>query len=76
MFGVAFAFFAHGGLLTFAERIGAGLSISTISMGNAFAVGGILTIIGPLVAGVIGGRYGSMRPSVLFLALMIFVAFL
>ena len=75
MFGVAFAFFAHGGLLTFAERIGAGLSISTITMGNAFAVGGILTIIGPLIAGFIGGRYGSMRPSVLFLALMIFVAF-
>ena len=75
MFGVAFAFFAHGGLLTFAERIGAGLSISTITMGNAFAVGGILTIIGPLIAGFIGSRYGSMRPSVFFLTLMIFVAF-
>ena len=75
MFGVAFAFLAHGGLLTFGERIGAGLSISTISMGNAFAIGGVLTIIGPLIAGFIGARFGSMKPSIFFLVLMIIGAF-
>ena len=75
MFGVAFAFLAHGGLLTFGERIGAGLSISTISMGNAFAIGGVLTIIGPLIAGFIGTRFGSMKPSIFFLVLMIIGAF-
>ena len=75
MFGVAFAFLAHGGLLTFGERIGAGLSISTISMGNAFAIGGVLTIIGPLIAGFIGTRFGSMKPRIFFLVLMIIGAF-
>ena len=75
MFGVAFAFLAHGGLLTFGERIGAGLSISTVSMGNAFAIGGVLTIIGPLIAGFIGTRFGSMKPSIFFLVLMIIGAF-
>ena len=75
MFGVAFAFFAHGGLLTFSERIGADLSISVISMGNVFAVGGLLTIVGPLIAGIIGGKFGSMKPSILFLALMVIVSF-
>ena len=71
MFGVAFAFFAHGGLLTFSERIGSDLSISVITMGNVFAVGGLLTIVGPLIAGIIGGRFGSMRPSIFFLILMV-----
>ncbi len=75
MFGVAFAFFAHGGLLTFSERIGADLSISVITMGNVFAFGGLLTIFGPLISGIIGGKYGSMKPSVLFLTMMIISSF-
>ena len=75
MFGVAFAFFAHGGLLTFSERIGADLSISVVTMGNVFAFGGLLTIFGPLISGIIGGKYGSMKPSVLFLVLMIIGSF-
>ena len=75
MFGVAFAFFAHGGLLTFSERIGADLSISVITMGNVFAFGGLLTIFGPLISGILGGKYGSMKPSVLFLTMMIISSF-
>ena len=75
MFGVAFAFFAHGGLLTFSERIGAGLDISVITMGNVFALGGLLTIVGPLIAGFIGSRFGSMKPSIFFLALMVIGSF-
>ena len=67
MFGVAFAFLAHGGLLTFSERIGAGLDISVVTMGNVFAFGGLLTIFGPLISGIIGSRFGSMKPSIFFL---------
>ena len=75
MFGVAFAFFAHGGGGTLSERIGADLSISVITMGNVFAFGGLLTIFGPLISGIIGGKYGSMKPSVLFLTMMIISSF-
>ena len=62
-------------MLTFSERIGADLSISVITMGNVFAFGGLLTIFGPLISGIIGGKYGSMKPSVLFLTMMIISSF-
>ena len=63
--GFGVFFLAQSGLGAFVERIGRASDVSLVTIGQVFAVGGLLTIIGPLVAGWIGSRFGSTLPLIL-----------
>jgi len=71
LLGVFLIFFAHSGLGIFGERIAVSINISTNSFGNLGIISGILIIIGPLLAGIIGNNYGSLKPSVILLLILI-----
>ena len=70
LIGFGVFFFAQAGLGAFLARFGARSDISLQAMGQVFFVGGLLTIVGPLAAGMVGARFGSTRPLVLVGSLM------
>lgn len=59
----------------FIERIGVAGQVPLPTIGLAFFVGGLLTIVGPIGAGLVGARFGSTRPLVVVGALMGLTAF-
>lgn len=63
--GMGIFFFGQAGIAAFVERIGVNIEISLASIGFAFFVGGLLTIVGPVLAGIVGARFGSTRPLVI-----------
>lgn len=71
--GFGVFFFAQAGVGAFLARFGARSDISLQTMGQVFFVGGLLTIVGPLAAGMVGARFGSTRPLVLVGSLMCLV---
>lgn len=76
LIGLGAVFLAHGGVLLFAERIGAGISLSVEQVGYALSIGGALTIIGPIAAGTMGARFGTLGPVVLTGILLIIAGYL
>lgn len=74
--GFGGVFLAHGGVLLFAERIGAGIDMSVEQVGYALSIGGFLTIIGPVAAGAVGARFGTMGPVILAGTLLIAIGYL
>lgn len=73
--GIGIFYFAIAGMGAFIERIGAKADVALQTIGLAFFVGGILTIVGPIAAGIVGARFGSTRPLVLVGSLMCVTAF-
>ena len=64
-------FFAHSGLGIFGERIALSVKITTNSFGNLGIISGVLIIIGPLMAGIIGNKFGSLKPSIILLFILL-----
>lgn len=64
LIGIGIFFAAQSGLGSFVERIGQASGLSLQLFGLVFAVGGLLTIIGPLIAGWVGPRFGTIGPLV------------
>ncbi len=73
--GMGIFYFAIAGMGAFIERIGVKADVALQTIGLAFFVGGILTIAGPIAAGIVGARFGSTRPLVLVGGLMCATAF-
>lgn len=65
LIGLGIFFFGQAGVAAFIERIGTNSGISLATIGMVFFVGGLLTIIGPIGAGIVGSRFGSTRPLAL-----------
>lgn len=59
----------------FIERIGVAAHVPLTTIGLAIFVGGLLTIVGPIGAGLVGARFGSTRPLVLVGGLMALATF-
>ncbi len=76
LFGLGAVFLGHNALMAFAERIGAEVDLAMDQVGYAIAVGGLLTIAGPISAGFVGARFGSWLPVLVFIVLMIGCAYL
>jgi len=75
LFGMGIFYFSVAGMGAFIARIGVNLDISLETIGMAFFVGGILTIVCPIAAGFVGARFGSTRPLLLIGGLMCLTAF-
>ena len=73
--GMGIFYFAIAGMGAFIERIGVKADVALATIGHAFFVGGILTIVGPIAAGMVGARFGSTRPLVLIGGIMCATAF-
>ena len=73
--GMGVLFCSIAGMGAFIERIGVKAEISLQTIGWAFFGGGLLTIVGPISAGIVGARFGSTRPLVLLGALICVAAF-
>ncbi|MBV7267531.1 MFS transporter [Erythrobacter ani] len=73
--GFGVFFFAQAGLGAFVERIGVGSGVPLTAVGYVFALGGVLTIIGPLIAGWIGARFGATLPLIVVTAALGCVVF-
>ncbi|QGN55801.1 MFS transporter [Novosphingobium sp. Gsoil 351] len=73
--GFGIFFFAQAGVGAFVERVGAASGVALTSIGHVFAVGGVLTIVGPLIAGWIGARFGATLPLILVTASLCGVLF-
>ena len=71
MFGTSLVFLAHAGIFSFSAKIGAGIGISVTQIGYIFMSGGVLTIFGPLIAGFIGQRFGSLIPCLLLIIILL-----
>ena len=71
MFGTSLIFLAHAGLFLFVARIGASLEIPITQITYILMVGGVLTIFGPLIAGFIGQRFGSLIPCLLLIMILL-----
>ena len=71
MFGTALIFLAHAGIFSFSAKIGESLGISVTQIGYIFMSGGVLTIFGPLIAGFIGQRFGSLLPCLLLVSVLL-----
>ena len=71
LIGVFLIFFAHSGLGIFGERIALSVKITTNSFGNLGIISGVLIIIGPLMAGIIGNKFGSLKPSIILLFILL-----
>ena len=70
MLGTALIFLAHAGMFSFSAKIGESLGISVTKIGYIFMSGGVLTIIGPLMAGFIGQRFGSLIPCLILMVIL------
>ena len=71
MIGTSLIFLGHAGIFAFSAKIGATLGISVIQVGYVFMAGGILTIFGPLLAGFIGQRFGSLLPCLILITILL-----
>lgn len=71
MLGTALIFLAHAGMFSFSAKIGESLGISVTKIGYIFMSGGVLTIIGPLMAGFIGQRFGSLIPCLILTVILL-----
>ncbi len=71
LFGMSIFYLAISGMGAFIERIGVNAEVALQTIGSAFFVGGLLTIVCPIVAGMVGARFGSTRPLLLIGALMV-----
>lgn len=65
LFGLGIFFFGQAGIAAFIERIGASIDVSLSTVGTIFFFGGLLTIVGPIGAGIVGSRFGATKPLVL-----------
>lgn len=65
LIGLGIFFFGQSGIAAFIERIGASIDVSISTVGTIFFFGGLLTIVGPIAAGVVGSRFGATRPLAL-----------
>lgn len=65
LFGLGIFFFGQAGIAAFIERIGASIDVSLSTVGTIFFFGGLLTIVGPICAGIVGSRFGATKPLVL-----------
>ena len=65
LIGFSILFFAQSGVDAFAERIGVASNVPLQTIGQVFAVGGLLTIAGPLLARSVGAKFGSTLPLAL-----------
>lgn len=75
LIGMGIFYFSIAGMGAFIARIGVNLDISLETIGMAFFVGGMLTIVCPVAAGFVGARFGSTRPLILVGSLMCLTAF-
>ncbi len=71
MLGTSLIFLGHAGIFAFSAKIGATLGISVIQVGYVFMAGGLLTIFGPLLAGFIGQRFGSLTPCLILITILL-----
>ena len=71
MLGTSLIFLGHAGIFAFSAKIGATLGISVIQVGYVFMAGGLLTIFGPLLAGFIGQRFGSLAPCLILITILL-----
>ena len=71
MIGTSLIFLGHAGIFAFSARIGASLDISVVQVGYVFMAGGLLTIFGPLLAGFIGQRFGSLLPCLFLIVVLL-----
>lgn len=71
MIGTSLIFLGHAGIFAFSARIGASLNISVVQVGYVFMAGGLLTIFGPLLAGFIGQRFGSLLPCLFLIVVLL-----
>ena len=71
MIGTSLIFLGHAGIFAFSAKIGATLGISVIQVGYVFMAGGLLTIFGPLLAGFIGQRFGSLFPCLILITILL-----
>tara|TARA_B100001057_G_scaffold426600_1_gene450830 strand:- start:578 stop:1735 length:1158 start_codon:yes stop_codon:yes gene_type:complete len=71
MIGTSLIFLGHAGIFAFSAKIGATLGISVIQVGYVFMTGGLLTIFGPLLAGFIGQRFGSLLPCLILITILL-----
>ena len=71
MMGTSLIFLGHAGIFAFSAKIGATLGISVIQVGYVFMAGGLLTIFGPLLAGFIGQRFGSLFPCLILITILL-----
>lgn len=74
--GMGIFYFSVSGMGGFIERIGVNANIPLETIGFAFFIGGLLTIVCPIAAGVVGARFGSTRPLILVGSLMCITALL
>lgn len=65
LLGLGIFFFGQAGIAAFVERIGADVGIPLAKIGTIFFFAGLLTIVGPICAGIVGARFGSTKPLVL-----------
>ncbi|WP_159647776.1 MFS transporter [Sphingorhabdus sp. 109] len=65
LLGLGIFFFGQAGIAAFVERIGARIDVSLATLGAIFFFSGLLTIVGPIAAGMVGPRFGSTKPLVL-----------
>ena len=72
--GLGIFYFSVSGMGGFIERIGVNENISLETIGFAFFIGGLLTIVCPIAAGVVGAKFGSTRPLILVGTLMCMTA--
>lgn len=76
LFGLGILFCAQAGVASFVERIGTANGLSLPMIGYALMAGGLLTIVGPLVAGFVGARFGSTKPLLVIGSLICLAVFL
>lgn len=76
LFGLGILFCAQAGVASFVERIGTANGLSLPMIGYALMVGGLLTIVGPLLAGFVGARFGSTKPLLVIGSLICLAVFL
>lgn len=65
LLGMGILFCGQAGIAAFIERIGASIDVSLSTIGTIFFFGGLLTIVGPIGAGIVGSRFGATKPLLL-----------
>lgn len=72
--GMALFFFAQAGIGAFVARIGDTKGVSLETVGLLYFVAGLMTIVVPIAAGIVGSRFGSTKPLILVGCLMAMAA--
>ncbi|MCL2656302.1 MAG: MFS transporter [Betaproteobacteria bacterium] len=76
MLGAMFIFALRDTMMwAFAERIGLAVGYESADLGGLFSLQAVIGIVGPLIASVIGGRFGLRTPVVLGIVLTGIVTF-